>query len=132
MRALADDECWARLRGETLGRLAFENGRFPMILPVNHTCHDGLIVVRTDGGTKLENVPMHPVAFEVDGVTASAGWSVVALGSAREVTTALGPRYEGLRQADVPIMAPGRKPYWIAIEVAEISGREFDIEPRRP
>jgi nitroimidazol reductase NimA-like FMN-containing flavoprotein (pyridoxamine 5'-phosphate oxidase superfamily) len=127
-RVLARAEC-AQLLSETdMGRVAFANGAYPMILPVNYGVVDDLVVFKTGVGTKLANIPMKRVAFEVDGRGDGIAWSVVVLGHAREVTTALGARYDALRAAEIPILAPGAKVHWIAIEIIEISGREFSVE----
>lgn len=130
IETLGPEECEALLAGETTGRVAFVSGQFPMILPVNYVVFDGLVVFRTDPGSKLTNIPLNPVAFEVDGRQASHAWSVVVQGHAREVTTALGNRYDTLRRSDVPLMAPGEKAHWIAIEIASISGRSFVVRER--
>lgn len=122
---LEPEDCRSLLKSETLGRVAFDNGSFPMVLPVNYVYLEDLIVFRTDVGIKLENVPMSPVAFEIDGIRDSTAWSVVVLGHAREVTTALGPRYDTLRKTEIAVAAPGDKRHWIAIETHEISGRTF-------
>lgn len=127
VQVLDPADCRALLQHETLGRVAFANGPFPMVLPINYVYVDDLIVFRTDVGLKLENVPMRAVAFEIDGRNDANAWSVVALGHAREVTTALGPRYDALRKAEIAVAAPGSKVHWIAIEVQEISGRTFPI-----
>ena len=127
MQSLDQAHCRALLEGQTLGRVAFANGTFPMVLPVNYVCSDNLIVFRTGPGLKLENVPMSAVAFEIDGITNSQAWSVVVLGHARELTTALGERYDALRRLDVPTVAPGVKNSWIGIEMQEVSGRTFPV-----
>ena len=129
VRILDRADCRELLQRETVGRVAFANGAFPMVLPINYVYVDDLIVFRTDVGLKLENVPMRAVAFEIDGRSDASAWSVVVLGHAREVTTALGPRYDALRKADISVVAPGSKVHWIAIEIQEVSGRIFPIEP---
>lgn len=120
---LGSNACIARLRGNHLGRLAFISEDLPVILPINFTYHEGMIVFRTDPGEKLDEVPMRRVAFEIDGVDDHEAWSVLVRGHAREVTTALGAAYEALRALPVPIQAPGPKVHWIAIEITELSGR---------
>ena len=125
IETLSPDECQRLLDSETTGRVAFADGDFPTILPVNYVHVDGLVVFRTDAGAKLERVPMQPVAFEIDGRTDRYAWSVVIHGHAREVTTALGARYEALRSAEIPIVASGGKLHWIAIEITAMSGRCF-------
>lgn len=130
VRVLERAECETLLHAADTGRVAFANGQFPMILPVNFVMADDLVVFRTGVGTKLANIPMQPVAFEIDGRTTDGAWSVVVVGHAREVTTALGPRYDALRASHLETVAPGPKMYWIAIEIESISGRAFRAASR--
>lgn len=125
MHVLDRDRCEALLAQESTGRVAFADGRFPLILPVNYVFSHGMVVFRTQVGAKLENMPLSAVAFEVDGHSDFRAWSVLVQGYAREVTTALGPLYDEVRAIDIPTLAPGEKPHWIAIEIADISGRSF-------
>ncbi|MFM2070353.1 MAG: hypothetical protein RLZZ623_616 [Actinomycetota bacterium] len=127
IQVLRRDACEALLRSRHSGRVAYVNGPFPMILPVNFELFDEFIVFRTGVGSKLANIPMRPVAFEVDGRDGANAWSVVVVGHAREVTTALGPRYDALRQCEITILAAGDKTHWIAIEIEEMTGREFCV-----
>lgn len=120
---LDPDECIARLGWSTLGRIAYISDDEPVILPVNFVLHQGMIVIRTDPGEKLNEVPMRRVAFEIDGSDPDETWSVLVRGHAREVTTALGEAYEKLRAIRIPLQAPGEKAHWIAIEITAISGR---------
>jgi hypothetical protein len=52
----------------------------------------------------------------------------VVRGHVREVSTALGPRYEALRATHVPTFAPGPKTHWLALEVEQISGRRITVD----
>ncbi len=120
---LAPAECRQLLTDHSLGRIAFVVAGDPMILPVNYVFVEDRIAFRTDEGEKLMAIPMSRVAFEIDGHDGGSAWSVVARGHAREVTTALGAMYEGLRSSLVPLEAPGAKLHWIAIEISELTGR---------
>lgn len=64
---LDPDECRRRLRENDLGCVAIVSGDHPVILPVNDVIHGDLIVVRTDSGKKLAEIPMRIVAFAIDG-----------------------------------------------------------------
>jgi nitroimidazol reductase NimA-like FMN-containing flavoprotein (pyridoxamine 5'-phosphate oxidase superfamily) len=125
IRNLDDDECRALLGEHSLGRVAFISDDRPVILPVNYIVDDNLVVFRTDPGQKLSAVPMRHVAFEIDSGAGPDAWSVLVQGLAREVTTALGERYDALRAAAFPVQAPGAKEHWIAIEIAALSGRRI-------
>lgn len=122
---LNEAECSALLGDSHLGRVGFVSGDHPVILPVNYVFDEGLIVFRTDPGHKLEDVPMHHVAFEIDGADDHGPWSVLAQGHAREVTTALGDVYETLRKIPIPVQAPGEKEHWVAIEITRLTGRRI-------
>jgi uncharacterized protein len=119
--------CRTLLSGQSTGRVAYLAGDFPMILPVNFVVVDDFVVFRTDPGSKLENIPLQAVAFEADGWDQTGAWSVVVQGFAREVTNALGDSYDRLRQAHMPLLAPGDKSHWIAIEIRTMSGRALKL-----
>jgi nitroimidazol reductase NimA-like FMN-containing flavoprotein (pyridoxamine 5'-phosphate oxidase superfamily) len=123
---LDEEECRALLALRGMGRVAFVADGFPMILPVNYTLVGGLIVLRTDPGSKLTHLPLAPAAFEIDGRDDHRTmWSVVVQGHAREITTALGDTYERVRAAAIDVLAPGDKAHWIGIEIERISGRRI-------
>ena len=58
LEVLSDSECVKLLRAHALGRLAMtdHNGR-PEIFPINYFFDEGLVVFRTDPGTKLDLSP---------------------------------------------------------------------------
>ena len=119
------DECMSLLSGHDMGRVAFVSDEAPVILPVNYIVDGNTIVFRTDPGQKLAEIPMRRVAFEIDSGSDSDVWSVLVQGFAREITDALGSRYEALRAVPIPVQAPGDKEFWIAIEIRELSGRRI-------
>jgi nitroimidazol reductase NimA-like FMN-containing flavoprotein (pyridoxamine 5'-phosphate oxidase superfamily) len=128
IETLERTECDHLLAANSLGRVAFVDGDVPNILPVNYALFEDTIVFRTAPGHKLSAIPMHHVAFEIDGREGNeTAWSVVVQGQAREVTTAVGERYDRLRAADLPTFAPGDKDHWIAIESAGVSGRRLRL-----
>jgi nitroimidazol reductase NimA-like FMN-containing flavoprotein (pyridoxamine 5'-phosphate oxidase superfamily) len=125
---LTPETCWTLLAGEEVGRIAFtDDDGYPVVLPVNYRLDGQLIVFRTAPGLKLERVPLHRVGFEVDRIDLGAhtGWSLLARGHAREVTSALGEPYESLRNSPLGTWAPGDKGHWMAVEVASITGRQI-------
>jgi nitroimidazol reductase NimA-like FMN-containing flavoprotein (pyridoxamine 5'-phosphate oxidase superfamily) len=123
---LGEPECKSLLDITNFGRIGFCDERGPMILPVNYVIVVGEIVFRTDAKTVLTNVSMKSVVFEIDGwESTSVAWSVVARGHALEVTRALGAQYDELRAAHIPILAPGAKSHWFAMDVESISGRRI-------
>lgn len=130
---LSEDDCLTRLRSVDVGRVTFDvDGRIE-IFPVNYGMEGRIIVFRTGAGTKLNEVPNRPVAFEVDGwePELGIGWSVVAKGRAEEVTTSVGRAAEHLRWVPTHPAAPGMHWHWIAIKASEITGRHFRVPPPR-
>ena len=117
------DECRSLLDEHHFGRIGFVSDGVPVILPVNYVVDGNTIVFRTDPGLKLAEIPMRHVAFEIDETTDSDAWSVLVQGFAREITNAVGARFEALRDVPIPVQAPGHKDHWIAVEIERLSGR---------
>ena len=72
-----------------VGRLAFVDQDYPIVLPVNYRVHRGSVVLRSDPGSKYMAAAMgQKIAFEVDDVDEAwhEGWSVLIQGMCREVT----------------------------------------------
>jgi nitroimidazol reductase NimA-like FMN-containing flavoprotein (pyridoxamine 5'-phosphate oxidase superfamily) len=127
LEVLSDDQCRELLASRDIGRIAFLIGDEPEIFPVNYATDGSVVVFRTASGTKLHEVVMRRVAFEVDSWDPDTriGWSVVVKGVAQEVTTAIDPFAAALRQRPVYPLAPGEREQWIAVYPSEISGRRF-------
>ena len=125
---LTEEVCRFLLTDEEVGRIGFvaEDG-YPVVLPVNYFVEGDFIVLRTAPGTKLEEVPLRQVAFEVDHLapTHRTGWSVLVQGHGEEVTNALDPIHASLRERRVEPWAPGEKEHWLAIQIHRISGRRI-------
>ena len=89
---LSPDECLQLLRShpQRIGRVGIaDDGRRPIVLPVNYAMDDDAVVFRTAEGTKLGAAVRGAfVAFEVDDVDVAwqEGWSVLVRGQASEVT----------------------------------------------
>jgi uncharacterized protein len=125
---LSVEECHILLGRRHLGRLAFVEGELPLILPVNYVLDDGVVIFRTDAGSKLDAaVRGAPVAFEVDGVDEleRTGWSVLARGHAQAVTDP--DQLDRLRQLPLVPWAPGAKPHYVRLEADEVSGRRISV-----
>lgn len=74
-------DCVALLGVTHIERLALVSGDHPTIVLVNYVVDNGRIVVRTDPGKKLTEVPLRCVALEIDGIDDAQAWSVVAQGA---------------------------------------------------
>lgn len=125
---LSGDECQALLGGSHLGRVALVEGGRPLILPVNYVLDDGVVVFRTDQGSKLDAaVRGAPVAFEVDGVNSErrTGWSVLVRGRAEHVTDR--SELERLRRLPLVPLAPGAKRHYVRVKADEVTGRRISV-----
>jgi nitroimidazol reductase NimA-like FMN-containing flavoprotein (pyridoxamine 5'-phosphate oxidase superfamily) len=120
------DECVRLLAGEVVGRLGFNLGGSPEILPVNYVLDGEAVVFRTASGSKFEGAGRGPVVFEVDRIDREtrSGWSVLVHGDAHEVTVFDNPELHA-RVLELPIdpWARGAKPHLVRIAPRSITGR---------
>ncbi|MEV4372692.1 pyridoxamine 5'-phosphate oxidase family protein [Nonomuraea sp. NPDC049637] len=127
LQVLSEEECFLLLSSMPIGRIVFTDRALPAVQPVNF-CLDGRsVVIRTAAGSKLAAATRRAVvAFEADDFDAGlrTGWSVTAVGHAREVTDAA----ELARLAGLPLTtwAPGERDHYIVVEAEQISGRRID------
>ncbi len=126
LEILSDEQCLARLRSSTVGRVGFVDAGSPSILPVNYAMDGRAIVFRSAPGSKLSaGMMQRPVAFEIDAWNAvdHLGWSVLAKGIADEVLD--GEEIARLEQLPVrPWSRPDLRDHWVRIMIEELSGRE--------
>lgn len=122
---LAPLESWELLRAGEFGRLAFHLLNEVHIVPINYAVHGEQILFRTAEGSKLLAITMNQdVAFEIDSFAEHTATSVVARGTAHELTGADAAVAEELPLrpwVDTP------KFHVISIEVSEITGRRFHL-----
>lgn len=121
---LSDEECWARLATQRIGRLVTRVGDVVDIVPINFVVDGETIVFRTAPGNKLNELTINSsVVFEADVFEQTAGWSVVLRGSARALET----RAEIAEAEALPLrpFVPTVKPVFVRIENATVSGRSF-------
>lgn len=125
---LDEIDCYERLRGEDVGRLAVSIKNIPDIFPINFVVDKRTIVFRTAEGTKLAAALLGSgVAFEVDGYDSAAGlaWSVVVKGRAVEVE-----KMDDLFHVEELPLFPwhaGPKLRFVRIVPSEVTGREFRV-----
>lgn len=127
VRTLPEEECWARLEEQELGRLAYHLAGEVHVSPVNYAVHAGRILLRTAEGSKLLGVVMNPdVALEIDEVDDEddTAWSVVARGTARILAGREAREADQLRLR--PWVGPDKHEV-VAIEVTELTGRAFQL-----
>jgi nitroimidazol reductase NimA-like FMN-containing flavoprotein (pyridoxamine 5'-phosphate oxidase superfamily) len=126
---LSESECRRLLAESDVGRVAFVDGDFPVVLPVNFVLDGDHILIQSDVGAKTSGIPLHPVAFEVDGVERwnHSGWSVLVQGFGRDVTESADAASEELRTRPVDTWVPGEKERWLTIDIRAISGRRLNV-----
>lgn len=124
---LTEDECLELLGTHSVGRIAVVRDGRPLIFPVNYILDNRTVAFRTDSGTKLDWASMGPVAFEVDMTDAMyhEGWSVVVLGTGRDITEGLDAWSERVSSHILTPWAGGAKDYWVAIAGPVFSGRKI-------
>jgi len=127
IEVLSEAECRRLLAEQEVGRVAFVEGDFPVVLPVNYVLDGNSIAIHTDRGTKFDQIPLHRVAFEVDGIERwnHSGWSVLVQGFGQDVSDAIGTRYEDLRRRGLTTWLPGERSQWVTIDIQRISGRRI-------
>jgi nitroimidazol reductase NimA-like FMN-containing flavoprotein (pyridoxamine 5'-phosphate oxidase superfamily) len=126
---LDEAECWGRLRGAQVGRLAFEGRHRAEIVPLNYVLGGRTLLFRTAAGAAMLTPQRRPVAFEIDGWSTRTAWSVIAHG---ELRRSHDPEVSA-RQGETGIdpWAPderGPRATLVELKISTISGREF---PRR-
>ena len=129
---LSESECLDHLRRVAVGRLAVQLGAGGVdIFPVNFALDGQCVVLRTDGGTKLDSLKEHPlVAFEVDHFDyfERTAWSVVIKGRASLVED-YNELFE-LLTVEIETWQPERKPFFVRITPSSTTGRRFAIRRR--
>lgn len=123
---LTDAEAWDVLRGQALGRLAYQIAGEVYIVPVNFVVDGERVVFRTAEGSKLFGTTVnHGVAFEVDQVDPDHAVSVVVRGTAHHLGGAAADEAEALPLR--PWVSTDKFEF-VAISVEEITGRRFRVE----
>lgn len=117
---LTVDECMQLLASLEIGRVAVAfPGGAPIVVPVNYVVDGGVVVFRTDPGSKLSALREHPLSFQVDVIDPihRTGWSVLVQGVAEEATPAL------VDHLALTPWAGGVKAHWIRVLPSAIAGR---------
>jgi len=123
---LDEEECYELLGSVTLGRVAVSMDAIPAVFPVCFALIDRQLVFSTGQGTKLNAAVVGKViAFEADWVAEdkSAAWSVQ--GAGRSVMVEPGSELEALAKTSVRPLALVRRPYFVKVRPAYLSGRRL-------
>src|SRR4051812_17083714 len=114
-----------------LGRIAVNApGWPPLIRPVNFVFDDRTqsVVFRSARGSKLTALLLtQRAAFEVDGVTDGAGWSVIVQGRVEQVTNVA--ELSRLARRGLDPWMPGDLPHWLRLATTVVTGRRIGRSP---
>ena len=122
---LDDDECWAALRADEFGRLAYRLGDEINLVPLNYAVDGDTLLFRTAEGSKLLGIVMHPdVVFEIDSYDEESAQSVVVRGTARLLDEHEAHRADATRLRP---WVPTLKYNVVEIEPVAITGRRFAL-----
>lgn len=124
LQRLSVGTCFELLATQTTGRLAYlARAGAPDVVPVNYVLRDGVILIRSGPGPKLQAAERRElVAFEVDDLNRDtrSGWSVVITGRAERLS------YSDADALDLP--APwvnGVRRHTLRIKPMHVEGRQL-------
>ena len=127
---ISAEECWKLLAAETIGRLgtvsvdATTGDPSVDVFPVNFLTHEGAIFFRSGPGSKLMDITANDrVAFEIDGQSHIANWSVVVHGRAHRLSQDRDIEESGLLALE-PVH-PTDKWNYVRIDVESVTGIRF-------
>jgi uncharacterized protein len=126
IEVMSPEEAGRMLMGHAyLGRLAFFDGNTVQILPVNYLAESERSVVFVTASRSIAGALFSgaEVAFEIDDSRPlfHSGWSVVAHGTALEVTDE--SELQRLRRGPLRSWAVSSEERWVRITITELSGR---------
>ena len=118
-------QCRGYLGTSGVGRMVFTGPRGPEAIPLNYAMLAGDVIVRTGRHSSLARAAQTRVSFEVDHFdeALAEGWSVLANGLARVVTTPA--ELETVRSLGIEPWAGGDKDTYLRIAVTEMTGRRI-------
>lgn len=125
------ETCLELLATQEVGRVAVDDGRGPVVLPVNYVLDRGSVVFRTDLGTKLDAAEEgRPASFQVDDIDQDRrhGWSVLVRGTLVEVTRPA--EVERLRELDLHPFASGDRAHFLRLVSSSMTGRRVRSDDR--
>lgn len=128
MTVLTSEECYLLLGARQIGRLGFVAEHYPLIVPMNYAVDNGIVVVRSRPGLKLNTVDHANVTFQVDEFDerTRGGWSVLVRGQAEELTPEHSAAIaERTAATGLEPWAPGPEFHWVRIIPHGISGRRI-------
>jgi uncharacterized protein len=132
MLELGRPECLRLLAEHGIGRIAISVTEWdhPLVRPVNYIFDQPSqsVLIRSASGSKLHAIMRSArAAFEIDGIDPAGhvGWSVIIVGVAEEVTSAVEVRR--IESLGLEPWAPGDKGHWISISANVVTGRRIAV-----
>ncbi len=123
---LDDEESWAIIQANQIGRIASAREGSPDIYPVSYLVHNWKIYFRTGAESRLrKETDGRVVAFEADTQILHHFSSTVALGMARTLTNDEAARV--LDQLPIVEFAPDSEYVWMELEPSEVRGRRLNV-----
>jgi nitroimidazol reductase NimA-like FMN-containing flavoprotein (pyridoxamine 5'-phosphate oxidase superfamily) len=129
LERLDREACLDLIRGGGIGRVAFDDGEGPTVIPVNFAMDGDAVVFRTslEGrlnqslATAMTGAAIR-IAFEVDKIDLEkqSGWSVLLRGGGQ-----LLPDHERPPQPTVVPWVGGDRPVYIRLDPIEVTGRRL-------
>jgi nitroimidazol reductase NimA-like FMN-containing flavoprotein (pyridoxamine 5'-phosphate oxidase superfamily) len=121
-------ECRRLIAPGGVGRIAFNTGSGPVVLPVNFAVLADTLVIRTAEGTIIDGHADEQVALEIDHIDEALcqGWSVLVRGSAHRV---MHPAELHRLQEDAAVWpwAGGEREVYVRIIPSQITGRRIEM-----
>jgi uncharacterized protein len=129
LEELSRAECLCLLGTAAIGRISYTRQALPAVEPVNFALDDGVIVIRTDAGSKLAAAARAVVAFQADhfDLLLRSGWSVTVVGRCEEVTD--GGDLARVDKLGLESWAPGARNHFLRIVPAIVTGRKLRGTP---
>ncbi len=127
LQAISEEDCFALLGNQDLGRLVVVRDGQPEIFPVNYALDGRTVVIRTQPGVKLSYAALARVAFEVEDIDRERreGWVVVVKGLGEDISDAIDPLSDHARARAVRPWVSGAHESHIAIARPVVSGRRL-------
>lgn len=124
LREIPRHECLELLESQQVGRISFDDGDGPVVIPVNYAVFDETVLIATSAfGTIATSATDHRVAFEIDQIDDfnESGWSVLVRGRAEHL------QYDELPASqDRPVpWAEGTRTYVLRITPGTVTGRRL-------
>ena len=120
---LSAEECWALLRSQEIGRVAYRLVDEVHIVPVNYLVDRGRLLIRSGSGNKLLAAALNSdAALEIDWFDDQNAWSVVVRGRLQRLTD-----HERNELGYLPLHSwvPTPKAELLVLLPAEVTGRRF-------